>query len=266
MQVIVVLLKQTLDTEEKLSVTDAGILEVNDGKRIINPYDEFALEEAVHQKELYGSNVIAVTCGDDQADEALRTALAIGADEAIRLTCDNDMLVADSYLLAAALAELIAPLKPDLILAGLYAIDSGAGSVALQVAERLQLPHIAAAIKLDIVPAAEVTLQALPTATLYAIVEQDVEGDTVQVTAPLPVLITAQQGLNEPRYPSLPNIMRAKRKPLQVVKSEPNDTVITTKQVALIQKPTRAACQQLSGTAPEQVAALIQVLQTKGVL
>jgi electron transfer flavoprotein beta subunit len=288
------MLKQTFDTEEKITITPSGIDE-REAKLVINPYDEYALEEALRQRELLGGQVIVVTCGSERSQEALRTALAIGADEAVRV--DNSALPDDGFAVAAALAAVIAPLQPDLLLAGLFAVDSGAGSVALQVAQRLGLPHASAAIKVSLLTPAELAalpssaaadqtatehharpaagspraahdaqpadgslgaergkqpatgspraehdaqpvdgssgaerdtqpatgssdapaVAAIPSAERYALVERDIEGDTETVVLPLPALITAQQGLNEPRYPSLPGIMKAKRKPLRIV-------------------------------------------------
>ncbi|RCW47817.1 electron transfer flavoprotein beta subunit [Paenibacillus prosopidis] len=278
---IVVLLKQTFDTEEKIVVTPEGVDE-RDAKFVINPYDEYALEEAIRQRELLGGQVIAVSCGPERSQEALRTALAIGADEAIRL--ESDGLPDDSYAVAAALAAVIEPLAPDLLFAGLFAVDSGAGSVALQVAERLHLPHASSAVKVTIVSAGE--LASLPAAEAlnapaglsaerYAVVERDVEGDTETVSIPLPALITAQQGLNEPRYPSLPGIMKAKRKPLRTITARElfgsgaaadENMANRTVRTQLLPPPPRAAGKILPGTPAEQAASLISLLQTEAKL
>ncbi|QNK56957.1 electron transfer flavoprotein subunit beta/FixA family protein [Paenibacillus sp. PAMC21692] len=265
MQTIVVLLKQTFDTEEKITVTPQGI-EERDAKLVINPYDEYALEEALRIKERSGGNVVVVTCGPERAQEALRTALAVGADEAVRI--DSAGLGSDSHALSAALAAVIEPLSPDLLLAGLFAVDSGSGSVSLQVAERLGLPHASAAVKLSIGSAAELGVDSVGSAALYALVERDVEGDTETVAIPLPALVTAQQGLNEPRYPSLPGIMKAKRKPLKVV--EPDEIglggdkaaeAIRTRQISLSPPPPRAAGKRIGGAAAQQASELFKLLQ-----
>ncbi|WP_419876362.1 electron transfer flavoprotein subunit beta/FixA family protein [Candidatus Pristimantibacillus sp. PTI5] len=278
---IVVLLKQTFDTEEKIIVTAAGVDE-NDAKFVINPYDEYALEEALRQRERLGGEVIAVTCGPERSQDALRTALAIGADEAIRL--DSGSLPDDGSAVAAALAAIIKPLSPDLLLAGLFAVDSGAGSVALQIAERLGLPHASSAVKLTILTAAE--LSALPkegvlleagasSAGRFVLVERDIEGDTETVSLPLPALVTAQQGLNEPRYPSLPGIMKAKRKPLRTVTLQElvNSGSLASESVAprtsrslLLPPPPRAAGKRLPGAPAEQAAALVSLLREEAKL
>ncbi|GGG65978.1 electron transfer flavoprotein subunit beta/FixA family protein [Paenibacillus radicis (ex Gao et al. 2016)] len=272
---IAVLLKQTFDTEEKIVVTPDGSISSGEAKLVINPYDEYALEEALRQRELHGGKVYVITSGPEKAEEALRTALAMGADEAVRLESEGSTLLAggDSHTIAAALAEILRPLAPDLVLAGLFAVDSGSGSVALQVAERLSLPHASAAVKLDIAGAEGAAASgAIPagakTAERFAIVERDVEGDTETVAIPLPALVTAQQGLNEPRYPSLPGIMKAKKKPL--VRVNPADfgnewltaAAARTVRTALFPPEPRAAGKRLPGSPAEQAAALTQLLQT----
>ncbi|HTG71303.1 MAG TPA: electron transfer flavoprotein subunit beta/FixA family protein [Candidatus Udaeobacter sp.] len=278
---IVVLLKQTFDTEEKIVLTPSGVDE-RDAKFVINPYDEYALEEALRLREQLGGTVIALTCGPERSQEALRTALAIGADEAIRL--DSAALPDDSTSVASSLAAVIGPLAPDLLLAGLFAVDSGAGSVALQIAQQLRLPHATSAVKVTILTADE--LSSLPAAGLlsspaavnaerYALVERDVEGDTETVSIPLPALITAQQGLNEPRYPSLPGIMKAKRKPLRTVTLEeltgsgllaPESISARTERTQLLPPPPRAAGKRLPGAPAEQAAALISLLREEAKL
>lgn len=264
---IIVLLKQTFDTEEKITVTPEGVDE-RDAKFVINPYDEYALEEGIRLKEkLGGGEVIVVTCGTERAQEALRTALAVGADEAIRV--DSSGLPDDSFVIAEALAAFIKPLSPDLLLAGLFAVDTGSGSVALQVAERLGLPHASAALKLTVGSAAELGLVHPAEAQRYALAERDAEGDTETVAIPLPALITAQQGLNEPRYPSLPGIMKAKRKPLRTVElaelalSASGDTATRTFRTALFPPPPRAAGKRIPGSPEEQVSELVKLLQSE---
>lgn len=280
---IVVLLKQTFDTEEKIVLSPSGVNEQG-AKFIINPYDEYALEEALRQRERHGGQVVAVACGPERSQEALRTALAIGADEAIRV--DGSSLPDDGFTVAAALAAVVEPLQPDLLLAGLFAVDSGAGSVALQVAQRLGLPHASAAVKATVLTAAEAA--ALPAAgdgasgaagagaKRYALVERDIEGDTETVLIPLPAFITAQQGLNEPRYPSLPGIMKAKKKPLRTVEAAElwggaeaasvADAAPRTRRTQLLPPPPRAAGKLVPGEPSEQAAALVQLLRSEAKL
>jgi electron transfer flavoprotein beta subunit len=255
---IVVLLKQTFDTEEKIELVGGAVAEQS-VKFIINPYDEYALEEALRIREAHGGSVTVLSCGPERAAEALRTALAMGADDAVLLL--DAGLPEDGHAISAALAAVIKPLHPDLLLAGLFAIDRGAGSVALQIAERLGLPHAAAAVKL------EVQL----VGGNVAIVERDTEWGVETVEIPLPALITAQQGLNEPRYPSLPGIMKAKRKPLRQVSVAElqlgaDELSPRIERVALVAPPARAAGKKLAGTPSEQAAALAELLQSEAKL
>jgi electron transfer flavoprotein beta subunit len=263
---IVVLLKQTFDTEEKVEIVNGHIRE-HGVKFVINPYDEYALEEALRLKESLGAEVIAITVGAERNSIALRSALALGVDQAI-LISENDHLD-QSYYIAALLAESIKPLKPQLILAGLFATDSGSGSVALQVAELLDLPHASAAIKLKLGTAAELGIGQVPWKEQLALVERDVEGDTEVVVLPLPALITAQQGLNEPRYPSLPGIMKAKKKaiterfPGDLLQDNQRQRVAAsaTATVDIAYPPPRQAGKLLQGNSQQQVKELVHILQ-----
>jgi len=265
---IVVLLKQTFDTEEKVEITN-GQIEEHGVKFVINPYDEYALEEALRLKEAVGAEVIAVTVGPERSSVALRTALALGVDQAILISEQENL--DQSYYLAHLLVESIRPIKPQLILAGLFAIDSGSGSVALQVAELLNIPHASAAVKLKTGTAEELGLSGeVPWKEQLALVERDVEGDTEVVVLPLPALITAQQGLNEPRYPSLPGIMKAKKKAiterfpgdlLQLDDTKQRIAASTTIRIDVTPPLSRQAGTLLQGSSEQQVKQLVGILQ-----
>lgn len=195
---ILVCLKQTFDTETRIVLEEGKIKE--DGVQfIINPYDEYAVEEAIALKEQFEGVVTVLTIGPARVEEAVRTALAMGADEAIVIT--DEVAIGDEKTAAEVLAAAIKGRPFDLILAGNQAVDDGSGQVAIRLAELLGIPHIGVVTKLT-VDGVSVTA------------ERDAEGDTEVVQATLPVLITAQQGLNEPRYPSLIGIRKAAKKPL----------------------------------------------------
>ncbi|REE78815.1 electron transfer flavoprotein beta subunit [Paenibacillus taihuensis] len=278
---LVVLIKQTFDTEEKIELVNGTASEQN-VKFIINPYDEYALEEALRLREAHGGTVTVVSCGPDRTVEALRTALAMGADEAVLLSADG-LQGDDGYAVGAALAKVVEQLKPDLLLAGLFAVDRGAGSVALQIAERLGLPQAAAALKVEVKDAGAgggADGKSLsPSGASWAgggvkqvaVVERDTEWGAQTVEVPLPALITAQQGLNEPRYPSLPGIMKAKKKPLKQISASElglaaDDLAPRTERVALQGPPVRAAGRKLAGTPQEQAAQLADLLQREAKL
>ena len=268
---IVVLLKQTFDTEEKIHIEN-GVVNEDGAKFIINPYDEYALEEALRIKEQHDAEIIVISVGPERSTHALRSALAVGADHAI-LIADHTYLNQSSSI-AHLLAAAIRPMNVDLILAGLFAVDSGSGSVALQVAELLQLPHASAAIKLRLGDALELNVEAAPWEGKLALVERDVEGDTETVLLPLPALITAQQGLNDPRYPSLPGIMKAKKKPLTELFSSDlllsdvieNISTSATYCEQVLPPAARPAGQFITGTAQQQASTLLEQLFARSII
>ncbi len=246
---IVVCMKQTFDTEEKIVLEGLQVSEAR-AEFVINPYDEYAIEEAIRLAEEHGGEVTVVTIGPDRAEKALRTALAMGADRAVHV--NDDALFGDEQVLSKALAEAIRPRPYDLILAGNFAVDGGSGQVAIRLAEELDLPHIGSVTQLRI-DGGEV------------VARRDAEGETVSVRAALPALITAQQGLNEPRYPSLPGIMKAKKKPLERLTAsdirlgEAGDspTVVTDRFLPA----KREAGRMLQGSIPEQAEQLARLLR-----
>jgi len=245
---ILVLLKQTFDTEAKVTVKDGRILE-NDVTLIINPYDEYAVEEAIKIREGVGGSVTVVSVGHDRVDEALRRALAMGADEAASIAPPAE---ADEFVIASLLTAWAKTRSFDLILAGNVSVDTGAGQTALRVAEALNLPHVAAAVKVEI---------AGGTATVH----RDAEGDTEIVAVPLPALITAQQGLNEPRYPSVPGIMKAKRKQITRVAAANLgvDAAPRTAVTSVYQDTQNRLNKMLAGAPDEQAKELVRLLRSE---
>lgn len=198
---ILVLMKQTFDTEEEIFLVD-GKLKESGVKYVINPYDEYAVEQAILLKEQQGAEVTVVTAGPARAEEALRTAIAVGADNAILI--DDESLNGDEYTISKVLAAIAQKESYDLILAGHMSVDDGAAQIGPRVAELLGIPHIS-------------TITGLTIDGQTARAEKDVEGDLETIEVQLPALLTAQQGLNEPRYPTLPGIMKAKKKPIERV-------------------------------------------------
>ncbi len=201
---IVVLCKQVPDTESRIKIAADGVhFDMAGIKWILNPYDEYAVEEALKIKEAKKADkVTVVALGPDRVVEALRTALAMGADDAIHVKTAEDY--GDSLAVAKALAEAIKG-TDGLVLAGCRAIDDDMFAVPCMVAELLGIgqAHVVSKIEVD---GGKVRGY------------RDVEGGGKQVVeAALPALVTATKGLNEPRLASLPNIMKAKKKPVTVV-------------------------------------------------
>lgn len=207
---IAVLIKSVIATDEPIIVRD-GKLEEDGVKKVINPYDEYGLEEALKIKEDGGGSVTAISAGDEKTVEALRTALAMGADEALWIRMDAQ---ADEHAVSLALAEAVRQGGFELVFAGHLSVDNGAGQVAIRVAELLGWPHAGAVVSCRLAsPSGEAIGGKIGQGrSLY--VTRDAEGDSENWELPLPALLTAQQGLNEPRYPALAGIMKAKRKPL----------------------------------------------------
>lgn len=202
---IVVCMKQTPDTEAKIVVqADGKDVEKDKFKYIISTYDELAVEEAIRLKEKFGGTVTLVTVGTDKTHETLRTALAMGADSALQVW-DAALEGADSFAIAKVLSSAIKPLNADMVIAGQKAIDSGSSLVGSMVAEMLGVAQVSLVTKLEAID--EKTYNAT----------RQIEGGEEIVEFKTPALITAQRGLNEPRYPKLPDIMKAKKKELKTL-------------------------------------------------
>lgn len=249
---ILVVMKQTFDTEEKITIQNGQISE--DGVEfIINPYDEYAVEEAIKLRDEFGGEVTVITVGPSRAENALRTALAMGADKAVIV--DDESLFGDEYTISKVLAAVIKDRSYDIILGGNMSVDSGAGQVGPRLAEELGISHVATITKLTI-------------DGTKATVVRDVEGDSETIEASLPILVTAQQGLNEPRYPSLPGIMKAKKKPMERLSADDlglNADDVKAKTVVVDQylPPKKEAGRVLSGELNDQVTELVQLLRNE---
>lgn len=199
---IVVLMKRVADTESRIQVRDGKV--VTEGlSYVIGPYDEYGVEEALRLVEKNGGKVTLLTLGPDEAKEVIRKGLALGADEAIHLN-DPAYLGGDAGTTAQALAAALRKIPFDLIFAGKQAVDEDHAQVPIRVAELLDLPHVNSVIKFELSADGK---------SAWCIREVDGERDVAETT--LPAIITTQQGLNEPRYPSLKGIMAAKKKPLK---------------------------------------------------
>lgn len=249
---ILVLLKQTFDTEEKIILKDGQISEEG-VEFVINPYDEYAVEEAIKIKEQLGGEVTILSLGPDRTETSIRTALAMGADKAILV--DDPTLFGDEYTTAKVLASLIKDEAYDLIIAGNVAVDDGSGQVPQRISELLDIPVISTAVKIEF-------------AGTNVTIHRDVEGDTEIVEAELPVIITAQQGLNDPRYPSLPGIMKAKKKPLE--RKAASDISVSDTEIAaktetrsIYLPPKKEAGRILTGEIQGQAKELVQLLHSE---
>ncbi|WP_186670199.1 electron transfer flavoprotein subunit beta/FixA family protein [Sporosarcina sp. BP05] len=251
---IYVLVKRTFDTEEKITVSNGKISE--DGAEfIINPYDEYAIEEAIQVRDANDGEVTVITIGGEDAEKQLRTALAMGADKAVLIDTEDDLDEMDEFTSAKIIAEYLKDKEVDLILAGNVAIDGGSGQVGPRVAELLGINYVTTITNLEI------------NGTSVKII-RDVEGDSETIETSLPLLVTAQQGLNEPRYPSLPGIMKAKKKPLEKLELddldlEEDDVEAKTQTIEIYLPPQKAAGRILEGEVANQVIELVNLLKNE---
>jgi electron transfer flavoprotein beta subunit len=171
----------------------------------MNPFDEIAVEEAVRLKEKgVATEIVAVSCGVAASQETLRTALALGADRAILVQTDQEL---QPLAVAKLLRAIIAKEAPQLVILGKQAIDDDANQTGQMLAALLDWPQATFASKLDI-------------ASGRASVKREVDGGLETVEVALPAVVTTDLRLNEPRYATLPNIMKAKKKPLETVTPE----------------------------------------------
>lgn len=251
---IYVLLKKTFDTEEKITVS-GGRIEDDSAEYIINPYDEYAVEEAIVQRDEHGGEVIVVTVGDEESEKQLRTALAMGADKAVLINTEEDIEDGDQYTTAKILEAFFEDKEVDLILAGNVAIDEASGQVGPRLAALIDIPYVS-------------TITSLKIDGDTASIEKDVEGDVEIVETSLPLLVTCQQGLNEPRYPSLPGIMKAKKKPLEEIEIDDLDldedeVEAKTKTVEVYLPPEKEAGKILEGEPADQVKELVSLLKNE---
>jgi len=201
---IIVCVKHVPDTAAKVELKpDAQSIDTSNLAYVLNPYDEYAVEEAMQLKEKFGGEVTLITMGPKEADEALRTGLAMGADKGIHI-CDDKLAGSDALVTAKLLSAAIKTLPYDIIFCGKLAVDTNNGQVGAMVAELLNIPHQTALTKLEI-------------KDKIATVQKDVEGGKAVVETQLPALFTTEKDLNKPRYPSLPGIMKARQKEVKMI-------------------------------------------------
>ena len=201
---ILVTVKRVVDYNVKVRVkSDGSGVDIANVKMSMNPFDEIAVEEAVRLKEAgTATEVVAVSCGIPQCQETLRTAMAIGADRGILVETDVEL---QPLAVAKLLKAIVDKEKPDLVILGKQAIDDDANQTGQMLAALLDVPQGAFASKLKIADGrAEVT--------------REVDGGLETISISLPAVVTADLRLNEPRYVTLPNIMKAKKKPLETLK------------------------------------------------
>ncbi|EFP63468.1 MULTISPECIES: electron transfer flavoprotein subunit beta/FixA family protein [Ralstonia] len=243
---ILVPVKRVVDYNVKVRVKpDSTGVDTADVKMSMNPFDEIAVEEAVRLKEKgVATEVVAISCGVAQCQETLRTAMAIGADRGILVETDAEL---QPLAVAKLLKVLASREQPTLILLGKQAIDDDANQTGQMLAALAGLPQATCASKIDVI-GGKVT------------VTREVDGGLETVSLTLPAVITTDLRLNEPRYVTLPNIMKAKKKPLDIVRPEDLgvDVASRLKTLKVSEPPKRSA-----GVMVADVATLVEKLKNE---
>lgn len=249
---IFVCIKQVPDTEASLNIKDGSKIDDSNIKWIINPYDEYAIEEALKlQEKVTDAKVTVITVGAKRAEEALRKALAMGVEDAIHIESEEEL---DHKTAAKALANVLKEENANIVFMGKQAIDDDAFVFHVYLAEFLGMPVATNAISFNL-ESDKVT------------VERDIdEGDKERVEMALPCIVAVTKGLNEPRYSSLMGIMKAKNKPLKKVSleeakiTEVNNLLEVTKMTVPPEKPEGKL---IEGEPQEAVDKLVDLLKNE---
>ena len=255
---ILVTVKRVEDPQIKIKIRSDGMgIESEQMKYVVNPFDEIAVEEALRVRDAQQGEVVVVTCGNKEASQQLRTALAMGADRAIHIVSDQAL---DPLACAHALAHVVRLEAPDLVLLGKQAIDDDMGQTGIMLAELLGWGHASCASK-------EVSLDSDDEKNKVAALQfedgrvhvvREVDGGIETLQVALPAIVTTELRLNVPRYASLPGIMKAKKKEIREV---PWSEAGAGTQVSLRTLKMATPSQRQSGVRVADVASLMQKLR-----
>ncbi|MCE5254560.1 MAG: electron transfer flavoprotein subunit beta/FixA family protein [Actinomycetia bacterium] len=236
---IAVCVKQVIDTEAEKRLDPATWRLDRNVTCILNPYDEYAVEEALRIKEAHGGEVTAVCMGPQKAEDAVRKSLAMGVDSAV-LVVDEALTGSDVQATAYVLAEALKGIQWDLVIFGVRSTDGETGCVPAAVAERLGVPLLSTLAKVEVQGSS-------------VAVHRETEQGYVSYECPLPAVLSVIKGINEPRYPSMKGIMGAKKKPLDV--KDASALGLDTAQVGLSGSKTKV----LSARIPEPRKAGVKI-------
>jgi len=243
---ILVSVKRVVDFNVKVRAkADGSGVDLANVKMSMNPFDEIAVEEAVRLKEAgVATEIVAVSLGVKQCQDTLRTALAMGADRAILVESNAQL---EPLAVAKLLKAVVAKESPNLIILGKQAIDDDSNQTGQMLAALLNWPQATFASKVSI-------------ADGKAVVTREIDGGLETLSMKLPALITADLRLNEPRYATLPNIMKAKKKPLETITPEALGVDVTSRLTTLkVQEPRK----RKGGEMVVDVAQLVQKLKNE---
>jgi electron transfer flavoprotein beta subunit len=253
---LLVFVKQVPDTETRIQL-QGGAIDTSSVKWVANPYDEFAIEEALRIREKLGQGkVTVVSLGPDRVKDAIKYALSLGADEGVHVQGDG-VALSDPLAVATVLAAAARKAGFDLILTGKQGVDHDWSQVGIILAELLDIPHVSVVVHLEVDAAAK-----------QGKAKREVEGGAERVEFSLPAVITAQKGLNEPRYASLKGIMAVKKKviPVWTVADLGVDPASVSESAAAIRfvefslPPPRQAGRILEGEPAETARELVRLL------
>lgn len=239
---ILVCISRVPDTATKIMIaSDGKSIDEKGIKFVINPYDEFALEEGLRLKERFGGVVVTITVGPEASKEVIRNALAMGADRAVLIRKEGFF---DSFFVAKNIAEFAKEFKPDIIFCGRQSVDYDSLQVPSMIAEFLGIPSVAVVSKIYY-------------ESNMLKVERDIEGGKEIYEVSTPCVISTQKGLNEPRYPKLPEILKAKSKPI-----DEKDPIETQQRVEIIgmEIPLHPRKNKIFGESEEEITQVVQLL------
>lgn len=238
---ILVCISKTPETTAKIAFTDNNsVFDSNGVQYILNPYDEwYALVRAIELKEANGGNVTVINVGSASNDVIIRKALAIGADDAVRVDAEPT----SSLFVAKQIANHASQKSYDIIFAGKETIDYNGAEVGAMVAEMMDLPFVSFGTNLDVQDG-------------DAIVTRDIEGGSEKSKVKMPLVVSAAKGMAEQRIPNMRGIMMAKRKPLEVVEAVGQDDLATVSQYELPSQKT-----SVKMIDPENMDELVRLLQ-----
>ena len=267
---IIVCVKQVPDTASRITMAlDSKAIVTQGVSYVMSPYEEYGLEEALRLKEAQGGNakVSLLTIGTERAGEVLRAGLAMGGDEAILVKLDQPLIgctgvlpyegAPQNLILASLLSKVLAKRPYDLIFCGKQAADDGVGQVGPMLAQLLGIPYSTFVVDTKIIGEGEIEFH------------REVEGGIVEIySAKFPLLLTAEKGHHEPRYASLPGIMKAKQKPitqytltdLSLTQQEIEEMGKQIELVELEYPPQRKQGKVIEGTPEEAVKELVRLL------
>lgn len=242
---ILVCISKVPDTTTKINVgDDKKTIDSKGVKFILNPYDEFAIEEGLRIKEQKGGEVTVLTVGDESNQDILRTALAMGADNAVLIKANYDF---DSFQVASNIANYAKKYNPDLILLGRQSIDFDSFQVPSLLATLLDFSSVSVVSKLTI-------------DSNKIIAERDIEGGKEIVESTLPCIISTQKGINEPRYPKLPDIMKAKKKNIEEFPFENTNKYV---EVLSLQLPDKKRVGKIVGDSENEIQEIVNLLHNE---